>query len=109
MNFNDYQKQARKTAFYPDKGKSIIYPTLAMAGEVGEFANKVKKIWRDDNGKITKDKKEELIAELGDILWFISQLATELKVPLEEMADHNLQKLQSRLKRKTFRGSGDYR
>ena len=55
MNFNDYQQKSRKTALYPNQGNNFIYPTLGLAGEAGEVADKVKKIIRDDNGIITDE------------------------------------------------------
>lgn len=46
MNFDDYQKQSRKTVVYPNPGSNYVYPTLGLAGEAGEVANKIKKILR---------------------------------------------------------------
>jgi NTP pyrophosphatase (non-canonical NTP hydrolase) len=43
MTFKEYQKKSRKTAIYPNKGKNFIYPTLGVASEAGEVANKIKK------------------------------------------------------------------
>lgn len=109
MNFNDYQKKARKTAIYPDLGKNIYYPTLGLAGETGEIANKVKKIIRDQKGLMTKGNIDDLAHELGDVLWYVSNLASELKISLNKVALENLKKLSSRNKRKTLHGSGDNR
>ncbi len=109
MNFKDYQKKSRKTAIYPNKGKNYIYPVLGLAGETGEIAEKFKKIIRDYNGKINKEKKIEIEKELGDVLWYISQIATELKIDLDSIAKNNLKKLNSRLKRGCIKGSGDNR
>lgn len=109
MDFNKYQKQSRKTAVYPKIGKSYVYPTLGLANEAGEFAGKIKKIFRDDKGKITKEKKEDLMHELGDVLWYVSQIATELDFKLSDVAQENLKKLFSRKKRGTLHGSGDNR
>ncbi len=109
MNFKDYQKKSRKTALYPNKGKNYIYPVLGLVGEAGEIAEKFKKIIRDDKGKITKAKKIEIEKELGDVLWYISQIATELKIELDSVAKNNLEKLNSRLKRNCIKGSGDNR
>lgn len=111
MNFKEYQKKSRKTAVYP-KSKycdGIFYPTLGLSGEAGEVAEKVKKVLRDDNGVVTKEKKEELKKELGDVLWYVSQIATDLKLSLDDIAKTNLEKLSSRLKRGKLKGSGDNR
>lgn len=109
MDFNKYQKETKKTAIYPNIGKNIVYPTLGISGETGEVAEKVKKIIRDDGGKISKEKKEDLKKELGDILWYISQLATELKLSLDDVAETNIKKLRSRKRRGKLHGSGDNR
>lgn len=108
MSLVNYQLEARSTAIYPPSTK-VIYPALGLAGEAGEVCNKVKKIIRDDGGKLTDDKKEQLIDEVGDCLWYLANLATDLGVTLEEVARRNLSKLQSRQERGTLTGSGDNR
>lgn len=109
MNFKDYQKESRKTAQYPQVGKNYIYPVLGLAGETGEVAEKFKKIIRDNGGKIDLAKKIEIEKELGDVLWYLSQIATELNLKLEDIAQNNIKKLQSRLERNCIKGSGDNR
>lgn len=109
MHFKEYQKQSQKTAVYPNKGKNYIYPVLGLAGESGEVAEKFKKIIRDDNGKISAEKRTEIEKELGDVLWYIAQISTELKINLEDVAKNNIKKLSSRLKRNCIKGDGDNR
>lgn len=109
MNFNEYQKKSRKTAIYPHKGKNFIYPTLGLVGESGEVAEKIKKILRDKNGIVEKEDREEIKKELGDVLWYLAQISTELKIKLDDVAKTNLEKLFSRLKRGKIKGSGDNR
>ena len=109
MELNDYQRESRKTALYPDVGSNVIYPTLGLAGEAGEVADKVKKILRDKKGVFDKDSKDAIKFELGDVLWYISQLSSELGYALEEVANANLQKLNSRKSRGKIQGSGDNR
>ena len=109
MDFRDYQKLSCKTAIYPQKGKNFIYPTLGLAGEAGEVAEKIKKVLRDNQGIIDQPRKEEIAKELGDVLWYLAQIATELDLSLEEVAKGNLKKLSSRQKRKRLSGSGDNR
>lgn len=106
MNINEYQKQAAETAIYQDK---VIYPTLGLTGEAGEIANKVKKILRDNAGEMAEDVRQNLISELGDVLWYVAALATDLKVELSEVANKNIDKLNSRKNRGTIAGSGDNR
>jgi len=107
MEFNEYQKEAIKTAFYT--GDGLIYCTLGLSGEAGEFAEHVKKMLRDDNGVLTKEKKKSLIGELGDVLWYLSVLANELDTDLESVVEYNLEKIKSRKKRGVQKGSGDFR
>lgn len=109
MDFEKYQKLSRKTAIYPNKGKNFVYPTLGLVGESGEVAEKVKKVLRDKKGMIDRRTKEEIAKELGDILWYLSQLSTELDLSLKEIAKANLRKLFFRKERKKLQGSGDNR
>ena len=109
MELNDYQRESRKTALYPNVGSNTIYPTLGLVGEAGEVADKVKKILRDKKGVFDKDSKDQIKFELGDVLWYISQLSSELGYELEEVANANLQKLNSRKSRGKIQGSGDNR
>ncbi len=109
MNFNEYQQKARQTAIYPNKDNNFIYPTLGLVGEAGEVAEKIKKVIRDNNGIITQEKKEEIKKELGDVLWYIANLAHELNIDLEDVAGSNIEKLFSRMERDKVHGDGDNR
>lgn len=109
MDFQEYQTISRKTAVYPQLGENIVYPTLGVVGEAGEVAEKVKKIIRDGSGEITDTQRTELTKEIGDVLWYLAQLATELGVSLDDVATKNIEKLFSRLERGVLHGSGDNR
>ena len=109
MDFKDYQDKARTTAVYPDMGHNIYYPTLGLAGEAGEVSEKIKKIMRDDMGIVTQEKKDAISKELGDVLWYISNLASELNIDLDKIASDNIEKLLDRMKRNVIKGSGDDR
>ncbi|MFA4999875.1 MAG: nucleoside triphosphate pyrophosphohydrolase family protein [Patescibacteria group bacterium] len=109
MTFAEYQKESQRTALYPNKGGNYVYPTLGLAGETGEVAEKIKKIIRDKDGQIGNTDREELKKELGDVLWYIAQIATELGIDLENIAMENIKKLLSRLERGQIGGSGDNR
>jgi NTP pyrophosphatase (non-canonical NTP hydrolase) len=109
MDFNDYQIKARETAIYPELGGNLWYPTLGLCGEAGEVAEKVKKIYRDDKGIITKDKEEELAKELGDVLWYVSNVASELGLSLNFIAELNIAKLERRMTSNKLHGEGDNR
>jgi NTP pyrophosphatase (non-canonical NTP hydrolase) len=109
MTFQEYQEFSRKTAIYPNKDNNFIYPTLGLAGEAGEVAEKIKKVIRDDNGIVSDEKREEIIKELGDVLWYVANLSTELKISFDDVASKNIEKLQSRHQRNELHGSGDNR
>ena len=111
MTFNNYQANAGRTAFYPRylANDGLYYTALGLVGEAGEIANKVKKIMRDNSGKVTKQAKADIFDELGDVLWYCASLADELGVNLEDVAGNNLIKLADRLKRGKIKGSGDKR
>ena len=108
MDFSDYQRFSRRTAEYPREAW-LSYPALGLAGEAGEVAEHVKKAIRDDGARITDERRAALAAELGDVLWYTSQLATELGLELEDIARENLEKLFSRQERGVLSGSGDNR
>ena len=110
MTFDEYQKKSRETAAYPEiGGKGFVYPVMGLAGEAGEVAEKVKKIFRDDGGRITEERKEMIKKELGDTLWYLAQICTEFGMSLDEVALNNLEKLLSRKERGKITGDGDNR
>lgn len=109
MDFNEYQSKIIKTAKYPDIGNNFVYPTLGIAGEAGEIAEKVKKIIRDHGGQIDDKKREELSKEIGDVLWYLAMLCTELRLEFGMVAKANIVKLLDRLDRNVIQGEGDNR
>lgn len=109
MKLNQYQTHARETAIYPEQD-ALIYTVLGLTGESGEIAEKVKKLIRDNKSlDMPDDVRNELILELGDVLWYVANLAYELNATLEEVAVGNIQKLESRKIRGVLSGSGDNR
>lgn len=108
MTLDEYQKGARTTAIYPEESR-IVYPTLGLTGESGEVADKVKKVIRDNGGQFSDERKHEIALELGDVMWYVASLAHDLGYSLEEVAQMNLDKLASRMKRDKIHGSGDER
>ena len=109
MELADYQQRSRATAVYPNAGGDLLYPTLGLCGEAGEVAEKVKKMLRDDAGVLTDERRAALAAELGDVLWYLAQVATEAGRTLDAIAADNLAKLASRSGRGALGGSGDDR
>jgi NTP pyrophosphatase (non-canonical NTP hydrolase) len=113
MKMDYYQEEAEQTAMYPELGLSIHYSTMKLCGEAGEFAEKVGKLWRNQNKKLIKDYDVidvlALVKELGDILWYIADIATALQIPLSSIAAVNLEKLRDRANRGVIKSEGDDR
>jgi NTP pyrophosphatase (non-canonical NTP hydrolase) len=109
MDLTEYQRRARGTAAYPVIGNAVIYPTLGLTNEAGEVAGKIKKIFRDRGGVFTEADLVALKAELGDVLWYLAQVATELGLSLDEIAEYNIAKLLDRQARGKIQGDGDQR
>ncbi len=110
MDFNEYQKKAYATATFAQSDfDTIVYLALGIAGESGEVVEKVKKVMRNDGGKISDEKKEAIKLELGDVLWYLSQMAQALDIPFEEVAQANIDKLADRRKRGVICSEGDSR
>ena len=109
MDFKTYQKKARLTAQYPNLGSNFIYPTLGLVGEAGEVAEKVKKVIRDKNGIFDDESSKAIKKELGDVLWYLSNLCIEFNFCLEDVALQNLEKLKLRASKGKISGSGDDR
>jgi NTP pyrophosphatase (non-canonical NTP hydrolase) len=121
---NTYQAESKATAIYHGGVRSIvldsnieyawklldvIYCVLGLNGEAGEIAEKLKKQIRSGKVTITPEFREELSKEIGDVLWYIAQLCTELDLTLEDVMDQNLHKLRSRQERNVLHGEGDDR
>jgi len=116
MNINEYQEKAREVAIYPNVGgvaqgdpSPLYYLGLGLAGESGEIAEKLKKLFRDSNGEITEEFVATLKGELGDILWYVSNMCSELNMDFEDVFQGNIDKLFSRRDRGKLHGSGDDR
>jgi NTP pyrophosphatase (non-canonical NTP hydrolase) len=105
---DNYQEQATKTAIY-GAGNKVNYPILGLLGEAGEIANKYKKVLRDNDGKLTEEKRDDILDELGDVLWYCAALANDLDTTLSDVASRNIEKLAARAARGTIQGSGDKR
>ena len=121
--FNEYQSMAAYTAIYPGRGKTykvqegdhtieiplgLMYVGLGL-GEAGEVQGKIKKILRDNGGVVTGEVRMAIAKEIGDELWYLSQIATELQLFLEDIASENIAKLLDRKARGVLQGSGDDR
>lgn len=108
MDFKSYQRAAIRTAIYAERHR-VIYPALGLASEAGEVAGKIKKVLRDQDGDFDAAPLDALRDELGDVLWYLATLASDLGLSLDEIAERNLDKLASRAGRNRIGGAGDRR
>lgn len=106
-SFLDYEKFVEQTK--DNMCNDILYLTVAMCGEAGEVADKVKKIYRDHEGIVDGVTEHEIAMEIGDVLWYLAALAIKLRVPLWSIAKCNIDKVNRRINMETLHGSGDYR
>ena len=112
MTLNQYQTEAMRTASGVTNASNenlILNGAMGLCGESGEVADKIKKIYRDNNGIISEDNKEQLVKEMGDVLWYLANMATDLNVTLEDVARKNLEKIQIRQQKNLIHGEGDNR
>ncbi len=111
MEFEAFQKLADRTSTFTGKQAEyeLMYLGLGIANEAGEVAGKIKKVIRDDDGVVTPERREAIKQELGDVLWYLSQITRVLGLTLSEVAQANADKLTARMERGTIKGDGDTR
>ena len=111
MNFNEYQKKSREHAFYPnqDSAEAFRYLIYGITGEAGELAEHFKHALRDEGDVLTPERREKIIKELADVLWYLANLCSELGVDFDEIPKIGLKKIDGRVKRGTLDGEGDSR
>lgn len=109
VSFNEYQRESIKTAQKDYGMPSVVYYALGLAGEAGEVAEKVKKLFRDSRGGLTSERKMAIVKELGDCLWYLSAVAESIDVNLVDVAIENRRKLLDRIDRGVGGGDGDNR
>jgi NTP pyrophosphatase (non-canonical NTP hydrolase) len=113
MNLDKYQKRAAEFDLFETtvdlKSPGFLEKVLGLVGEAGEAADKIKKIIRDKGGYASEEDREAIAKELGDVLWYVANVARYLNIPLSEIAEGNIDKLTSRKKRNKLHGEGDNR
>ena len=113
MNLDKYQKRAAEFDLFETtmdlKSPGFLEKVLGLVGEAGEAADKVKKIIRDKGGYASEEDKAEIIKELGDVMWYVANVARYMGVSLSDVAEGNIEKLASRKKRNKLHGEGDNR
>lgn len=108
MNFNEYQIAAKSTDIYPPD-HALVCHVFGLTNEAGEVAGKLKKMYRDSNGELSLEVKENIAKELGDVLWYLANVAYDLGYSLYFIAEMNLDKPASRKERNKLGGSGNHR
>jgi len=110
MTINEYMNFCRTTAIYPlaNSGdvQELMYLALGLAGEAGEVANKVKKLYRDGDAL---HKRSAIAGEVGDVLWYLVRIIDALELDPELLMINNRTKLESRQERGALGGNGDNR
>ena len=112
MNFDEYQKLASRTAQFREGTSDeykLMYTCLGLAGEAGELIEKIKKVIRNHDGNMTEESRSLIRLEIGDVLWYLSQVSRFCDVSFQEAADANIKKLSDRHARGVIRGEGDTR
>lgn len=93
MEFKKYQSFVDRTT----KHRDGVYPVLGLAGETGEFVELVKKAWRKSETNWPENiDTTKVTSELGDILWYITRIASYLNISLEDIVSYNIGKLTER-------------
>lgn len=103
MDFNEYQDKAMSFRLF---NADELYAVLNLTGEVGELNSLLAKSIRDGEPEGFRDSIKK---ELGDILWHVAAIADDVGVPLDQIAELNIEKLTSRKQRGVITGSGDNR
>ncbi len=110
MTLDEYQEKAATTALFSgNEFMDLLHWTLGVGGEAGEITEKIKKIVRDKKGKVSEADREDLMKEVGDVLWYLAVLSRHLGYSFDDVAGANLNKLRDRQERGKLGGSGDNR
>ena len=109
MDCDDYQRAALRTARDKDAPDEFMHLVLGLVGEAGEIAEKVKKLVRDQHSDLDRLDRDDMAAELGDVLWYAAVLADFLGLSLGDIAQRNIAKLADRQRRAVLGGAGDNR
>lgn len=110
-SFDGYQRISRETAIYPERNKiqGLLYVALGLCGESGEVADQIKKILRDDGSQIKPERLEKIKSEIGDCIWYLAQICSELELNFSDVACKNLEKLFKRKDEGKLNGDGSNR
>ncbi len=107
MDINEYQTKTGETQL--PQCRNLDYLMLGLIGEVGELANKYKKVLRDQDGRIYANNMADFNSELGDVAWYWARILDFLGVEASNCLKGNLDKLNKRKEEGKLQGSGDNR
>jgi len=111
MTFDEYVEASQKREV---RASGTAYPlepwyyALGLCGDVGELADKLKRVYRDSNGDLARVSRQDhdvLAHELGDVLWYINAIAAKLGRRLEDVARMDVEKRDERERRSLSKGS----
>ena len=112
-DIHHHQAWTDTVAIYPGAGtgneKALTYVGLQLASEAGEVAGKIAKMFRDDGGQLSNERRAAIIKEAGDVYWYLARLCRELRVNPSEVLMTNIDKINDRNERDKLKGSGDDR
>jgi NTP pyrophosphatase (non-canonical NTP hydrolase) len=109
VTFEEYEVFTHEVAIYPYAGSNLVYPALGLAGEAGEVADHIKKYMRDDDWVLSDARREKVLYELGDVLYYLARMAIEADLTLEQVAQSNIDKLRQRKAQDKLKGEGSTR
>lgn len=107
--WTDYHEATVISARFDEwpENQTLLYIATGLASEAGEVAGQMKKVVRDDDGEVTTERREAIIDELGDVLWYAARIAESVGATLETAAEANVTKVRRRLANGTLSGSGE--
>jgi NTP pyrophosphatase (non-canonical NTP hydrolase) len=88
--YSEFQQNTQKKQF------DIKYMALGLGGEVGEVQNNIKKLERDDNNQLKEDRRNKIITELGNTMWYFTGICNQIGCSLQEVLENNMEKLSQR-------------
>lgn len=109
FTFTAFHQGVMRTFKLTDERADLAHIAFGLFEEAGEVAGKFKRAYREDGGDITEARREQLLLEIGDVLWYADTLSHLLNSSLAEVAMMNNKKLADRKERGVLNGEGDAR
>lgn len=100
VNLDNYQAEARDIECapvdYQDARQALLWLCVSLLGECGELCEEIKRISRDDDSILTRQRKDRIRDEMGDVLWNLSRMASVINIKLSDVARANIDKMHRR-------------